>query len=81
MVESFLGFGLSTLSGSDLAVSQAVALRIAAQWFTNPQDRASYSGPEGLAFTAAPQMLAQIMSAQDRATLLGVQLANEPGIA
>ncbi len=84
MVNAFLGFDVVTatlVDATDLAACSGVAVRCAAQWFTNPQDRASYAGPEGLSFTASPQMLSQIMSAADRATLLGVQLKQQPGIA
>jgi hypothetical protein len=84
MVNAFLGFDVvdaDLVDGTDLAVCSGVAVRCAAQWFTNPQDRQSFSGPEGLAFTASPQMLSQIMSAADRATLLGVQLKQAPGFA
>ena len=70
-----------TVSASDLLIVKAIALRIAAQWFTNPEDRASYAGPEGLSYTASPQMLSRIMSEADRRTLVSVQLKYAPGIA
>lgn len=66
---------------SDVQVVRGIALRIAAQWFTNPEDRASYAGPEGLSYTASPQMLSRIMSEADRRTLVSVQLKYAPGIA
>lgn len=84
MVNAYLGFDVvdaDLVDATDLAVCSGVAVRCAAQWFTNPQDRSSYSGPEGLSFTASPQMLSRIMSEADRATLLGVQLKQQPGIA
>lgn len=70
-----------TVADSDLLVAKAVALRIAAQWFTNPEDRASYAGPEGLSYTASPQMLSKIMSEADRRTLVSVQMRYAPGFA
>lgn len=65
-------------SAEDVAVVRGVALRVAAQWFTNPQDRASYSGPEGLNYTGSPMMLSKIMSEADRVTLEMVQLKYDP---
>lgn len=86
LVGDVIGFDVVTttdyaVTDTDLAVCKAVALRIAAQWFTNPEDRAQYSGPEGLSYTASPQMLSKIMSEADRRTLLGVQLKYAPGFA
>jgi len=69
----------TTCDDEDILVARAVALRIAAQWFTNPQDRASYSGPEGLSYTASPQMLSKILSEADRVVLEMVQLKYNPG--
>ena len=63
----------------DVLAARAVALRVAAQWFTNPQDRASYSGPEGLSYTASPQMLSRILSEADRVVLEMIQLKYNPG--
>ena len=86
LVEDVVGFDVVTtteytVSASDLLIVKAIALRIAAQWFTNPEDRASYAGPEGLSYTASPQMLSRIMSEADRRTLLSVQMRYAPGIA
>ena len=72
---------LTRVSATDMTICRGIAVRIAAQWFTNPQDRASYSGPEGLSFTASQQMLSRIMSEADRRTLVGVQLRYAPGFA
>ena len=69
------------VTDNDILVVKGVALRVAAQWFTNPEDRQSYAGPEGLSYTASPQMLSRIMSEADRRTLIGVQLRYAPGIA
>ena len=69
------------VSASDVVLARGIAVRIAANWFTNPQDRASYAGPEGLSYTASPQMLSRIMSDADRKTLLGIQLRHAPGFA
>ncbi len=68
----------TTCDDEDILVARGVALRIAAQWFTNPQDRASYSGPEGLSYTASPQMLSKILSEADRVVLEMVQLKYNP---
>ena len=86
LVEDVVGFDVATtteytVSASDLLIVKAIALRIAVQWFTNPEDRASYAGPEGLSYTASPQMLSRIMSEADRRTLLGIQLKYAPGFA
>lgn len=70
-----------TVSDADLLIVKAIALRIAVQWFTNPEDRASYTGPEGLSYTASPQMLSRIMSEADRRTLVSVQMRYAPGFA
>lgn len=53
----------------DLMAAAGVAVRVAAQWFTNPQDRQSYSGPEGLSYTGSPQVVGQVITAADRAKL------------
>ena len=85
LVWDVVGFDVTdtdyTVTDNDVAIVKAVALRIAAQWFTNPEDRASYAGPEGLSYTASPQMLSKIMSEADRRTLLSVQMRYAPGIA
>lgn len=69
----------TTCDDEDVLAARAVGLRIAAQWFTNPQERASYSGPEGMSYTASPQMLSKIMSEADRVVLEMIQLKYEPG--
>ena len=66
---------------NDLLIVKGIALRIAAQWFTNPEDRAQYAGPEGLSYTASPQMLSRIMGEADRRTLTSVQIRYAPGFA
>lgn len=85
LVWDTIGFDVTdtdyTVAEADLVVVRAVAVRIAAQWFTNPEDRASYSGPEGMSYTASPQMLSKIMSEADRRTLVSVQLRYAPGFA
>ena len=70
-----------TIDPNDLLIVKGIALRIAAQWFTNPEDRAQYAGPEGLSYTASPQMLSRIMGEADRRTLTSVQLRYAPGFA
>jgi hypothetical protein len=92
LVEDVLGFdvcsatfttGTTTTrpSATDVTLARGIAVRIAAQWFTNPQDRQSYAGPEGLSYTASPQMLSKLMSEADRRTLVGIQLRHVPGFA
>ena len=85
LVTDAVGFDLIdgdyAVSASDLDLARGVAVRIAAQHFTNPEDRQSYSGPEGLSFTASPQMLSRLMSEADRRTLVGIQLRYAPGFA
>ena len=65
LIDHYLGFdiGPRPTTAGDIAVCTAVGTRIAAQWFTNPQDRASYNGVEGMSWQAAPQMLAAHISA------------------
>ena len=85
LVTDAVGFDLIdgdyAVSASDLDLARGVAVRIAAQHFTNPEDRQSYSGPGGLSFTASPQMLSRLMSEADRRTLVGIQLRYAPGFA
>lgn len=84
-VHAALGFDVldTTLAveAQDITVAKGVALRVAAQWYTNPQDRASYSAPEGLSWTPSPQMLSKIMSPADRADLAGIACRYAPGFA
>jgi hypothetical protein len=85
LVGDVLGFDVTgtehAVADSDVLITRAIAVRIAAQWFTNPEDRAAYAGPEGLSYTASPQMLSKIMSEADRRTLVSVQLRYAPGFA
>lgn len=82
LIDHYLGFDIEAqddVTAGDIAVCTAVGARVAAQWFTNPQDRASYSGPEGLSYTSSPQMLSRILSEADRVVLEMVQLKYNPG--
>ena len=85
LVWDVVGFDVTgddyTIEANDLQIVKGIALRIAAQWFTNPEDRAQYAGPEGLSYTASPQMLSRIMSEADRRTLVSVQMRYAPGFA
>ncbi len=85
LVGDVVGFDVTgddyDVTDADLLIVKAIAVRIAAQWFTNPEDRASYSGPEGMSYTASPQMLSKIMSEADRRTLVSVQMRYAPGFA
>jgi len=55
LVWDVVGFDVTgddyTIDPNDLLIVKGIALRIAAQWFTNPEDRAQYAGPEGLSYT------------------------------
>lgn len=84
LIDHYLGFDIEAqtdVTAGDIAVCTAVGTRIAAQWFTNPQDRASYNGVEGMSWQAAPQMLAAHMAPADRIALHGLQNKYAPGIA
>ena len=82
-VHDVLGFDIMgdayAVAAPDIALARAVGVRIAAQDFTNPEDRQSYSGPEGLSYVSSPQVLSKIMSDADRKCLLGIQLRYAPG--
>ena len=85
LVWDVVGFDVTgddyTIEANDLLIVKGIALRIAAQWFTNPEDRAQYAGPEGQSYTASPQMLSRIMGEADRRTLTSVQIRYAPGFA
>ena len=70
--------GTLTLDPWQMTVVQKVAKRVAARFFTNPLDRASYAGPEGLSFTQAPFVSARILTPDERAMLDDI---GSPGIA
>lgn len=84
LIDHYLGFDIESqtdVTAGDIAVCTAVGARVAAQWFTNPQDRASYAGVEGMSWTAAPSMLAAHMAPADRIALQGLQHKYAPGFA
>lgn len=64
---------------SDIDLARGVAVRVAAQHFTNPEQRQSYSGAEGLSYTGSPQLVGRIMTDADRKCLLSIQLRYAPG--
>ena len=70
-----------TVAQSDVDLARGIAVRIAAQHFTNPDQRQSYSGPEGLSYTGSPQLVGRIMTDADRKSLLSIQLRYAPGFA
>ena len=70
-----------TVTQPDLDLARGVAVRIAAQHFSNPDQRQSYSGPESLSYTGSPQIVGRIMTDADRKTLLSIQLRYAPGFA
>lgn len=84
-IADVLGFdpedGVHDLTDRDIDLLQGVGARIAAQSFTNPQDRQAFSGPEGLSYSGSPQVVGRIMSEADRRTLVSVQLRYAPGFA
>ncbi len=67
------------VSASDVELARGVAVRVAAQHFTNPEQRQSYAGPEGLSYTGSPQLVGRIMTDADRKCLLSIQLRYAPG--
>jgi hypothetical protein len=69
------------VAGSDIDLARGVAVRIAAQHFTNPEQRQSYSGPESLSYTGSPQVVGRIMTEADRRTLVGIANRYAPGFA
>ena len=81
LVTSRLGFDITAtdVDPVDLMVCAGVAVRVAAQWFTNPQDRGSYSGPEGLSFTGSPMVVGKTLTEADRVELETVALKYAPG--
>lgn len=83
MVTTALGFDifdpLRAVKPAHISAARGVALRVAAQWYDNPKDRASYTGPEGLAYTPSPQMLSKIMSEADQTMLDRLQLRYAAG--
>ena len=86
LVTSRLGFDITAadvdgvpIEPVDLMVCAGVAVRVAAQWFTNPQDRGSYSGPEGLSFTGSPMVVGKTLTEADRVELETVALKYAPG--
>ena len=67
------------VSPSDVDLARGVAVRVAAQHFTNPEQRQSYAGPKGLSYTGSPQLVGRIMTDADRKCLLSIQLRYAPG--
>lgn len=69
------------VTDADALLAQGVAVRIAAQAFTNPQDRPSHAGPEGLSYTGSPLVVGKIMSDADRKCLVSIANRYAPGFA
>ena len=69
------------VAGTDVELARGVAVRIAAQHFTNPEQRQTYSGPESLSYTGSPQVVGRIMTEADRRTLVGIANRYAPGFA
>lgn len=63
----------------DVETVRAIVVRSAAQWFTNPEDRAVYSGPEGLSYTASQARMSRIISPDDREKLMLVKVKRTAG--
>ena len=85
LVTDVIGFSIMaaniTARPTDILVVKAVAVRVAMTLFTNPEDRASFAGPDGMSFTPSPQILSRLISESDRRTLVSVQLNYAPGVA
>ena len=64
LVWDVVGFDVTgddaTIRRTTCRLSRGIALRIAAQWFTNPEDRRSTPGRKVCPYTASPQMLSRI---------------------
>lgn len=65
--------------GHEYTLVRDIIIRSAATRFTNPRDRAHYSGPEGLAFTPSPDLPARMISPDDLDYLATCQLQYEAG--
>lgn len=67
------------MSPHDLDAARAVAKRVAAQHFTNPEQRQSYAGPDGLSYAGATVLVGKIMTEADRVVLEALNLRYAPG--
>lgn len=67
------------ISDEDMQVLRAVCKRLAAQHFTNPEQRQSYAGPEGLSYTGSPLLVGRLLTEADRVMLEMVNLRYAPG--
>ena len=78
LVVQRLGFdpedGVTDVADTDFEAIRAVAVRVAALMLTNPQDRQTFAGPEGLSYAGSPQVVGRMMSEADRVVLQMVAL-------
>ena len=63
------GAEAAALSPAAVTSVRKVAKRLAVRLFTNPQERASYAGPEGLSYQISPNTSARILTADEREQL------------
>lgn len=66
LIRAHLKSDLADLAGWRLDAAKLVAKRSAARFFTNPAQRTSYSGPEGLAYQGGP---VRLLTDDEKATL------------
>lgn len=82
-VREVVGFDLMgdafQVEAEDVSLAKGIAVRIAAQHLSNPEQRQSYAGPEGLSYTGSPMIVGRIMTEADRKTLLGIANRYDPG--
>lgn len=57
------------ITAEGITALRKTAKRIAVRFFTNPQDRGSYSGPEGLSYTVATSVSARILTQDEKDAL------------
>lgn len=70
LIRAHLRSDLADLAGWRLDSAKLVAKRSAARFFTNPQQRTSYSGPEGLSYQGGP---VRLLTDDEKAILDGLK--------
>jgi hypothetical protein len=60
------------ITAEGITALRKTAKRIAVRFFTNPQDRGSYSGPDGLSYTAAASVSARILTQDEKDALVRI---------
>lgn len=82
LVVQRLGFDPVTekdVADADLVALHAVCKRVAAQHFRNPEQRQSFSGPDGLSYAGSPQIVGKLLTEADRVVLEIVSLRYDCG--